>query len=565
VIASQQILRADEEPLVNVVGTMLVGAMSNVISDTGAWIVRCVAARRGRPSEHDQAVAAWFDSYELTYDVLHEISLPEGIPEESAAGWITDSETQSVFRELITVELVNASSAELGRVRKNFHYSFIDAFPELDRDSAVLFVDALFDAARYEMQQIVGRLESADREFQERVTDEAQSGRLAAHLEAIARHADAHADLTAEERVRDRDFVTRYRQIAASEHGFLEPPDFERRRRIAIQDLYVIPGITQDVHGISTDDFQRISSALKVDLWNLGTQVDRAVLLGDPGGGKSTAMNVLINNLAHDQRGRVPFLVILREYAREDPPSESVVGYLEHRLETHYQCPAPSGLVERLLLGGRAMVFFDGLDELVDTTRRREVTQRVENFSRFYPQAPVMVTSRRIGYEQAQLDPRQFVTFHLSAFTDEQTVEYAGKWFTQERRLGDQEAGEWAKSFAQESAAIPDLRRNPLMLALLCILYRGEGSLPRNRPAVYERCSTLLFETWDSSRKIYINPRTRDLIEPVLRHLAHWLLVRNVPSPVVTEDQLIDETSCYLQNRRYEEISEATRAAREFC
>jgi hypothetical protein len=156
------------------------------------------------------------------------------------------------------------------------------------------------------------------------------------------------------------------------------------------------------------------------------------------------------------------------------------------------------------------------------------------------------------------------VTFQLAPFTEQQTIDYASKWFAQERRLVDQQAPEWAATFAQESAAIPDLRSNPLMLALLCILYRGEGSLPRNRPAVYERCSTLLFETWDSSRKIYVNLRARDLIEPVLRHLAYWLLTRNIPSPVVTEEQLIDETARYLQDRRYEDIDEATRAAREF-
>lgn len=548
----------------DVVGTMLIGAMSNVISDTGAWIVRCVATRRGRPSEHDQAVAAWFDSYELSRDLLNDVSLPEGVSNERASTWITGSETQSVFRELITVELANASSAELVRVRKNFHYSFLDAFPDLDRDSAMLFLDALFDAASYEMKQIVGRLESADPEFQARVRDEAQSGRIAAHLEAIVRHNDSHAELTAEDRVRARDYLVRYRQIAASEHGSLEPPDFEQRRRIPIQDLYVVPRITLDVHGIPAEEVRRIGSSLEVDLWKLGVQVDRAVLLGDPGGGKSTAMNALINHLASDLSRRIPFLVVLREYAKEDPPTQSIVGYLEQRLEVHYQCPAPSGLVQRLLFSGKAMVFFDGLDELVDTTRRREVTQIVENFSRHYPQTSVLVTSRRIGYEQAQLDPGQFATFQLSSFSDAQTVEYARKWFSQGRRISDQEAEEWARSFEQESAGIPDLRSNPLMLALLCILYRGEGSLPRNRPAVYERCSTLLFETWDSSRKIYVNLRARDLIEPVLRHLAHWLLVREVPSPVVTEEQLVNETARYLQNRRYEDISEAMQAAREF-
>ena len=365
--------------------------------------------------------------------------------------------------------------------------------------------------------------------------------------------------MTAADRVRDRQYITRYRRVVASEHGFLEPPDFEQRRRVPISELYVASDISQDV-----DEYQSANAPQRIPIWKFADEADRTVLLGDPGGGKSTAVNVLINKLADSDNARIPFLVVLREYAKEDPPAQSVIGYIEQRLDAHYQCPSPPGLVERLLLSGNAVVFFDGLDELVDTARRREVTQRVENFSIYYPLTPMIVTSRRIGYNQARLDPFQFSTFQLAAFTEAQTKQYAAKWFAQERRLSDQEPTQWADAFARESAPVPDLRSNPLMLALLCILYRGEGSLPRNRPAVYERCSTLLFETWDSSRSIYVDLRIRDLMEPVLRHLAHWLLVRNVASPIVTEQQLIDETAHYLQDRSYEDIAKTTRAAQEF-
>ena len=102
------------------------------------------------------------------------------------------------------------------------------------------------------------------------------------------------------------------------------------------------------------------------------------------------------------------------------------------------------------------------------------------------------------------------------------------------------------------------------MLALLCIIYRGEGSLPRDRPTVYERCSNLLFRTWDASRTINVDLRARDLIEPALQHLAHWLFVRGEATPVVTEAELVFETAKYLHGRRYEDLSEAETAAREF-
>ncbi|WP_261987229.1 NACHT domain-containing protein [Actinomadura sp. HBU206391] len=414
-----------------------------------------------------------------------------------------------------------------------------------------------FDVADHQLKDLAGRLEAGDANFWSKVREEAFSGRHSALLQAIARQAEVVSSTPAAERVRERAYLSRYRSALISEHGFIEPPDFERRRRVPIDEIYVPPSILAE-----PDAKSGINDP--IDIWEFGRQVDRSVLLGDPGGGKSTASSVLIHGFAKDPSAPIPLLVVLREYARDDPPSHSIVGYLEHRLETHYQCKAPDGLVERLLLTGKAVVFFDGLDELVDTRRRREVSKKVEHFCTQYPQTSALITSRRVGYGQARLDEKQFATYQLAEFSRDQAKEYAIRWFRQERRLGEQEPDEWASAFIGESSNISDLRSNPLMLALLCILYRGEGSLPRNRPGVYERCASLLFETWDSSRGIHQNLRARDLIEPVLRHLAHWLLSRKAAEPAVSEEELVQETTQYLKGRKFDNVDESAAAAREF-
>ncbi len=534
----------------------LTGVLTDAIHAAGAWLARAVAARKGRPSEQDRFIAEWFDSYELVSGLTAPPALPTGTNEQTVAAWLQSHESQAVFQELIVVRLTDAPLSDLDCVRQNLRFTCLDAFPDLQVSDANRLSDAIFDASDFQLIELMGRLESGREAFRTQVRQAAFDGRHAALLRAIERHTNAYAEKTAADRVRERDYIARYRRVAASEHGFLEPPDFEQRRKIPIRDLYVVPDI---IAGSEEDP-----KPARMNVWSFAERLDRSVLLGDPGGGKSTAVNVLINLMSEDSAARIPLVVILREYAREDPPAQSIIGYIEHRLETHYQRAPPTGLIESLLLAGKATVFFDGLDELVDTGRRREVSQRIENFCAQYPLTPVLVTSRRIGYGQARLDLNQFVTFQLGAFSSEQSEEYAAKWFSQERRLGEQEPAKWAAAFITESANIPDLRSNPLMLALLCILYRGEGSLPRNRPGVYERCATLLFETWDASRSINVDLRARNLIEPVLRHLAHWLLVRNEAAPVVTEEQLVSETSQYLHQRRYEDVEDAARAAREF-
>jgi hypothetical protein len=224
----------------------------------------------------------------------------------------------------------------------------------------------------------------------------------------------------------------------------------------------------------------------------------------------------------------------------------------------------PPGLIARLLLSGNAEVVFDGLDELVDTSRRAEVTAIVEQFSLEYPLASVLVTSRLVGYDEARLDDRQFRIFRIGQFDENRTAEYVRKWFAQETDIDPAQADRMSASFMLESAEVPDLRGNPLMLALMCILYRGEGSIPRNRPEVYEQCATLLFRKWDARRRIYVELRARHLVEPALGYLAYWLFTRDQARSAVTERELIVETTEFLHDRGFESKDEAADAAREF-
>ena len=108
-----------------------------------------------------------------------------------------------------------------------------------------------------------------------------------------------------------------------------------------------------------------------------------------------------------------------------------------------------------LLLTGQAVVIFDGLDELLDTSRRADVASRVEHFCREYPLAPVLVTSRVVGYDQAGLDESQFVRYRLGGFRDEDVAQYARKWFA----LQEDAPQDDAEAFLTESEASPTCGR----------------------------------------------------------------------------------------------------------
>ena len=534
-----------------VLSEVAAGVLAEVIAGAGRRIGIATSAIRGRRYAEDSAIARWFDTYRLTDRVP---ALPDAGPEidEWLAAHLNSDEVQAVLHELLAARLTDAPEADIERIRTVLELTLVSLDPPIaDLESLAA---CLFDYYDGEICTLVGRLEGAEPVFWQEIRSEAMSARLIAVLHAIERHVAAlssRSDLRTE-----ADFLARYRRHVVEQHGKIEPPDFERRRRVPIASLYVAPGIVQ----LASADGEL--KPRELDLWQLNKELDRTVLLGDPGGGKTTAAHVLMHHHAADPGLCVPFLVTLREFAAQDPPERSVAGHIEHQLDAFYQCPAPAGLVDRLLLTGRALVIFDGLDELLDTSRRAEVSARVERFCTEYPLTPVLVTSRLVGYDQARLDDRLFTRYRIDGFTDDLVSDYVGKWFAQEEGIDD--PGRWADAFLAESATIPDLRANPLMLALMCILYRGEGSLPRNRAEVYEQCATLLFRKWDARRRIHAELRAGQHLEAALRHLAWWLFSRDQPQPAVTERELVAETSAFLLSVGFEAEADAREAASEF-
>ncbi len=405
--------------LINI-GDVVDGALVSAIAVAGRRISVAVDGLRGRRRLNDLTAARWFETYRMTSEAPGLPELPAALTERLAEV-LRGEEAQAALHELLAARLTDAPEADATAARQVLSLTLTTADARAAR-----FAEALAGYYDDQVCALVARLEADDPPLLAQIRSEAFSTRMINILNAIERHTAA---LSARPNQRtEYSFLVSYRRHVVDQHGKLEPPDFDRRRRVPIADIYVPTSITEDL-----PPERRAPSGpggpISMDVYELAARLDRSVLLGDPGGGKTTAANVLMHHFASDPASRVPFLVTLRDYAAKDPPERSVVGHIEHTLETFYQCPAPPGLADLLLLTGRAVVIFDGLDELLDTARRADVTTRVEQFGVEYPLAPALVTSRLVGYDQARLDDRQFTCYRLGGFADAQVAEYARKWF----------------------------------------------------------------------------------------------------------------------------------------
>jgi len=349
-----------------------------------------------------------------------------------------------------------------------------------------------------------------------------------------------------------------YLADAKERFGYLIPPSVDQQRKIQIDKLFVHPQFHPDSDiGLK----ERVIST-----GSLVHHIHRTVVLGSPGGGKTTFARKLVHLLASSGTTRpvagrrlTPFLVTLKQYAAEKARSSmSVLQFIETRINADHQISPPHGAIELFLRAGMALVIFDGLDELLESVRRKEIRDDVESFSRRYPETAVLVTSREVGYLEAPLDADVFNTFRIAEFSHSQIKDYARKWFVYEKRQ------EEADVFVSESETVPDLRENPMLLALLCTLYRGPGTLPRKRPDIYERCSKMLFEQWDTHRGIRHPVPYPNHLFWAMQHLAYSIYADPALSGGITERQLIKKTQDYLLDRCTEDVADAEVATQDF-
>ncbi|MEJ1230500.1 MAG: hypothetical protein WDM88_07605 [Galbitalea sp.] len=170
----------------------------------------------------------------------------------------------------------------------------------------------------------------------------------------------------------------------------------------------------------------------------------------------------------------------------------------------------------------------------------------------------ILVTSRSIGYERAPLPSTTFRTFVLDQYVPGQATEYVSRWFTFIDRQ------DLIVEFERESRTVADLKSNPLMLSLLCVLYRERGSIPRRRRDIYADCADLLFHTWDSHRHIDQPEELHANGDRIMQEIASWVYKSQAAQNGLPESVIQKSIGIYLRDVVGVEDGEARRRAGEF-
>jgi hypothetical protein len=241
------------------------------------------------------------------------------------------------------------------------------------------------------------------------------------------------------------------------------------------------------------------------------------IVLGDPGGGKSSLMRFVLLRLLEPVQttnpqhlawrlaldGHIPFLIELRDYVAREREGKcntlfAYLGYLGREQGFGFDEAAVIHLVKE-----RGLLLIDGLDEVFDPSRRRAIADEIIGLTTRYPSARVIVSSRIAGFDAHPFEAAGFEPLTIDDLDGEQITIFANAWFTVV--LGDhpQQAAECARDLLAALDARPQLKAlagNPLLLTIMAIVARHEA-LERSRVGLYEQALSTLSYILDFKHK----------------------------------------------------------------
>lgn len=262
---------------------------------------------------------------------------------------------------------------------------------------------------------------------------------------------------------------------------------------------------------------------------------DRVLIVGNPGSGKTTLLRFAClhfcrENIDSAECRITPIIFTLSGLCHSN---QTLRDYIDTVLE-RYDFPDAKEYIEKDLTLGQCIVLMDGFDELVTVERKEWIRDVVDSFMKKYPKNRFVITSRIEGYHG------EFPEFHqaeILEFEDDQIATFIEKWFFDTVRTDE------ILEKILSNSHIHALAKNPLMTAMIAMIYEYDEKIPQRRVELYDRCVKLLLSRWNRIRGIK-NTFPADKKEFVLRKVA--LNFQNNRRSEASRTEILDEIAEHL-------------------
>lgn len=339
-----------------------------------------------------------------------------------------------------------------------------------------------------------------------------------------------------------------YRTTIAQKYTTLVP--LNSKHSFEMDDIYIPLTLHEDPEcqkKARSDELREklLARALKAeDLVQLPGNV--AVVLGEPGMGKTTLLHYLARRESKRADGLLPVFLKLADFGKHNQPLETC---LLEAVAHHVSGEALQARMRDALQQGQALVLLDGLDE-VTRGNYYSVTERINGFRASHANCRVIVTSRIAGFENAAIPAPLFM---IDKLPPAEIETYVHKWFGQKNDLP-------ARIFANRR--IHELAQNPFLLSIICLIFEKDHSLPERRVELYAKSAHTLLELYDLRQVADKNRFSLRLKEQVLEDAAFHFFNRE--SDEFPDDELSDQVAqTCTRLKRTENEDEILREIRE--
>ena len=376
----------------------------------------------------------------------------------------------------------------------------------------------------------------------------------------------------------------------------VEGQEIEKSEKLA--QIFVMPDVLEEVtlhnhldiqefeEGKNLQQMQRETRSGRIFLASQllhQNQSNKFVLLGAPGSGKTTLLSFFAVMLAQDNPEKIglpsgidclPILIKIRDFARLS--DINLLDYARQFAEKNMSVkPLPEGFFEYWLADGRAMILLDGLDEVVEESKRYEVVQHIESFLGQYHQNLAIITSRPAGYKRDFFNTSEFEHYQLQLFDDAKVDEFINHWY--DSRVRDateaQRRKDSIKKALDENDRIKLLARNPLLLTIIALIHRYQAVLPRARHKLYEKAVETLLKNWDANKNLTEQSGFKCLDVDDLRRLMEILAYgihtqgstdKPEGGTLILKEDLLDQLTKNIKIKKQVERFEAKEEAKRF-
>jgi formylglycine-generating enzyme required for sulfatase activity len=240
------------------------------------------------------------------------------------------------------------------------------------------------------------------------------------------------------------------------------------------------------------------------DLLNLSDKV--AVVLGEPGMGKTTMLHYLALQVCKRADGLFPIFVKLADFSKTREPLES---FLLATVGNYITGSTMQDAARNAIQEQQALILLDGLDE-VNRNEYQAVTDKIRSFITTHLNCRVIITSRKAGFQSKETP---YHIFEIDNLPFPEIEIFVNKWFVTGTDLAARIA---------PNPRIHELAQNPFLLSIICVIFEKDQKLPQRRLDLYEKCIAELLTRYNE------NLFTRRLKERVLKDLAYHFFCQGV-------------------------------------